>query len=1516
ASGQHYEGLASAARNSNCLSPACKSQLIKIDYAYNLVRHITHASVGLFTGEVASDTKGQGKWRAKKQWAQRGHMGSQVHSTRATSESSGGEDVVEVAGGAHIGIEAATLVKQEAVIFDTAGTQTEETEPPIYDVIMARLYELQDITMETRADVLSLSTKGQHVVQQEVHQASDNIVSEGMQDSFVQRDEGLFKSDASTTADMPHYVMISASGKNRQLIDILRKSEAGQFFIYTRSRPRTLALQGLLERSGFAPEGLCEVGSATDLVSDSSSDASAEMEEETNNSYTGFKALGHSTGVSFAKPTCYVINYDMPVDLDSYMHRVGPEACQGCQVLDVITFTVEENEVMVLQEMLGCSKADAIRECCDQPGKTTRAEYVELHVADTVGAALAQLRGQVAERLLQATDDGAATTLKRAEKLFTFFDRAVEALVGEGLVSEAMTRGFWPATVATEAGLQAGLQDTSNDLVAAVKRHLGRDPRQSVPGPNGGRFERWRALLKYSTALGAVAKVTVLFLCGKLSPEAMRANLSARLVAFRKRNGDLRPIGDRLEAPVAAVCCAASQPRQRAAPPRSRDILASEVWGSRGCSSTRRSEAQEPSLWLGGEGSQTFSTHALGTFAHDVGGERNASDLSLGVNVTSSSSRHPGLGELKTSWRAQDILASEVWGGRGCSSTRQSEAQEPSLRWASAVRLHLHRGPDGQAPEGQDRNLEVPPPRAGPGLQRGPAACTAAAHPKFQGDLVGAKEGRGRVSHARAPLQTKQINTAYAHWVAALEIAFLETHAVPAEERAKYQGRAQGYQTAHQVMMATPGRAHRHDPVASWWQNFGALPQSYAALAKNGRDVKERESIARRAQAMLIQVGRNDDHKKYFGPKGDPTEAEERKLQVAPLDFCDEHDLDHICAITQRGQHGATARAAGRARKRCLDWAKRAWKEPPGKLHRAAKDPGPPKLETKLHGVTFADPYTVMNGAGSAWRQIWTTNSHGEHQIMQAYLEAMRRARGGPLPCIEPQHIYVVVRVAAELEVSPKTAVIASSAAVALNVHTYLKRAGVRPCRPQRERSLDVVSQPPAILGDKGPGIELRRQTILEWLNFCFANPNYHQRIRKTWRVIYTKVTCSSTRRWRQVMGPISAVQAILLDAGWDCPSPFEWSRQPREGEQGEQTWPLPRKDCGDGEQRREQVDPSQLALEFCQSIESGYCPRLHWLALRAVALPPVRARTRYFEIWGGTVGGAGLGGTVAGAAHVLWVPSHIEGAASVARDPVAFARTLGSACADAWAGEAARRAWDAAVVGAAPPTDLHDAQCALIRRRARRALADTLAVDPRVAERPSQAEGQRATPLQRASSASPHSYVLHSSKYRCSSCGVTVDKAQIRPACATPCQPVAPQPVASDQVAPAQGAATLCGRELHSSHKLHFSQKCCMYFCRECGKTATEDPRHLASPCGGLTRKGKDNLAKIDKGLFTRARAGRDSLAPYIRAASHGMAVEQEVQWLRTATADTIQCCSLLSILHLSLPPLRSTRRGSTSTE
>ena len=74
----------------------------------------------------------------------------------------------------------------------------------------------------------------------------------------------------------------------------------------------------------------------------------------------------------------------------------------------------------------------------------------------------------------------------------------------------------------------------------------------------------------------------------------------------------------------------------------------------------------------------------------------------------------------------------------------------------------------------------------------------------------------------------------------------------------------------------------------------------------------------------------------------------------------------------------------------------------------------------------------------------------------------------------------------------------------------------------------------------------------------------------------------------------------------------------------------------------------------------------------------------------------------------------------------------------------------------------------------------------------------------------------------------------------------------------------------------MHFMQKFTMCFCSECGKTAAEDPRHLAAPCGGITRKGKENLAKIDKGSFTRSHAGRDGRTPFVKAVTHGMAVEK----------------------------------------
>ena len=89
--------------------------------------------------------------------------------------------------------------------------------------------------------------------------------------------------------------------------------------------------------------------------------------------------------------------------------------------------------------------------------------------------------------------------------------------------SEGVSRTGGPIA----ADLELPGEGASNDLVATAKRHLGWSPRQSGPGPNGGRSEHWRAFLEYSAALGAVAKVRVLFLCEMFSPEAVRASVFA-----------------------------------------------------------------------------------------------------------------------------------------------------------------------------------------------------------------------------------------------------------------------------------------------------------------------------------------------------------------------------------------------------------------------------------------------------------------------------------------------------------------------------------------------------------------------------------------------------------------------------------------------------------------------------------------------------------------------------------------------------------------------------------------------------------------------------------------------------------------------------------------------------------------------------------------------------------------------------------------------------------------------------
>ena len=84
--------------------------------------------------------------------------------------------------------------------------------------------------------------------------------------------------------------------------------------------------------------------------------------------------------------------------------------------------------------------------------------------------------------------------------------------------------------------------ETRKLLVKAAIKAIRRYPRCPSPGPNGSRFEHWGVLTSDSQAMEAAAEVVVDFMLGMCPPEALEANLGARLLALGKPGGGVRPV--------------------------------------------------------------------------------------------------------------------------------------------------------------------------------------------------------------------------------------------------------------------------------------------------------------------------------------------------------------------------------------------------------------------------------------------------------------------------------------------------------------------------------------------------------------------------------------------------------------------------------------------------------------------------------------------------------------------------------------------------------------------------------------------------------------------------------------------------------------------------------------------------------------------------------------------------------------------------------------------------------------
>merc|ERR1712036_174335 len=138
---------------------------------------------------------------------------------------------------------------------------------------------------------------------------------------------------------LQYYVKLTEKEKNRKLNDLLDALEFNQVVIFVKSVQRAIALDKLLVECSFPSLAI----------------HSGLKQEERINRYKQFKEFQKRIMVSTdlfgrgmdIERVNIVINYDMPDDSDSYLHRVGRAGRFGTKGL-AITFsaTSEDNEVL------------------------------------------------------------------------------------------------------------------------------------------------------------------------------------------------------------------------------------------------------------------------------------------------------------------------------------------------------------------------------------------------------------------------------------------------------------------------------------------------------------------------------------------------------------------------------------------------------------------------------------------------------------------------------------------------------------------------------------------------------------------------------------------------------------------------------------------------------------------------------------------------------------------------------------------------------------------------------------------------------------------------------------------------------------------------------------------------------------------------------------------------------------------------------------------------------------------
>merc|ERR1712039_1080446 len=141
---------------------------------------------------------------------------------------------------------------------------------------------------------------------------------------------------------LQYYVKLSEKEKNRKLNDLLDALEFNQVVIFVKSVQRAIALDKLLVECNFPSIAI----------------HSGLQQEERIERYKQFKEFRKrimvatdlfGRGIDIERVNI-VINYDMPSDSDSYLHRVGRSGRFGTKGL-AITFSADDEDAVVLKQV-------------------------------------------------------------------------------------------------------------------------------------------------------------------------------------------------------------------------------------------------------------------------------------------------------------------------------------------------------------------------------------------------------------------------------------------------------------------------------------------------------------------------------------------------------------------------------------------------------------------------------------------------------------------------------------------------------------------------------------------------------------------------------------------------------------------------------------------------------------------------------------------------------------------------------------------------------------------------------------------------------------------------------------------------------------------------------------------------------------------------------------------------------------------------------------------------------------